>query len=90
MAHLSDQELKELKARVISAMGTGASLGHANEHLYALITEVEEHRAGGSKKGSSLGTLKVGEMDVKKAEESSSSPIEDEDKAEKKKSGKKK
>ena len=65
MAHLSDQELKDLKARVISAMRTGAGLARANDHLLALIAEVEEHR-GGAKKGGLV--LKVGEMDVKRAE----------------------
>ncbi len=74
MAHMTDDELKDLKARAINAMGTGAHIGRAPEYLLQLIAEVEEHRAGGSKPRSRVGVLKVGEMDVKKGEEPASEP----------------
>lgn len=70
MAHLSDEELKDLKSRVATAMGTGASIARSNELMYQLIVEVEEHRAGPKAPPvkPKIGILKVGEMDVKRAE----------------------
>jgi hypothetical protein len=65
MTHLSDEELKELKSRVATAMGTGANIARSNEIMFQLIAEVEEHR---NPKPRKIGVLKVGEMDVKKAE----------------------
>lgn len=64
MAHLTDDELKELKTRVISAMGTGATIGRSNDYMLQLIAEIQEHRNPMPK----IGKLKVGEMDVKRAE----------------------
>lgn len=97
MAHMTDQELADLKSRVISAMGTGANVARANDHLLALINEVQELR--GKKSGKMV--LKVGEMEVKKAEPAPAPPpaftADDskdeepaaEDKADESKSGKK-
>jgi len=68
MAHLSDDELKALKGRVATAMGTGANIARSNEFMLQLIREVEEHRAAANKPKSRIGVLKVGEMDVKRAE----------------------
>jgi hypothetical protein len=75
MAHLTDDELKELKTRVVSAAGTGANIGRANEYLLQLIAEVQEHRNPKPK----IGKLKVGEMDVKKAEPAAEPPPPPED-----------
>ena len=69
MAHLSDEELNDLKTRVISAMGTGANIGRANDYLLQLIAEIQEHRSGGPPQPKpKIGVLKVGELDVKKAD----------------------
>lgn len=66
---MTDSELLDLKARVISAMGTGAQVGRATEYLLNLITEVEAHRKKAAQPKPLGGmTLHVGEMDVKKAE----------------------
>lgn len=66
MAHLTDEEIADLKARLSTSVLTGALIGHANEFLMRLIEEVEEHRKVKTAPKKKY-TLKVGEMDVKKA-----------------------
>lgn len=66
MAHLTDEEIADLKARLSTSVLTGATIGHANSYLTRLIEEVEEHRKSKSAPRKKY-TLKVGEMDVKKA-----------------------
>jgi len=80
MAHLTDDELKDLKGRVIKAMGTGANVARANDYILQLIREVEERRQPKPR----IGTLKVGEMEVKKAvpPEPETSPVLADPKAE--------
>jgi len=66
MARMTDQELVELKARAITAMGSGSIIGNANNYLVELVSEVQELRKAGQVKPSLPGKLLVGEMEVKK------------------------
>ena len=65
MAQKSDQDLQDIKARALAAMGNGSHLARAEEYLVDLVNELLAQR-----KGASAGlVLKVGEMSVTKAPE---------------------
>jgi hypothetical protein len=61
MARITDQELIELKARTIQAIGSGAHLGNATNYILELIEEIQDLR-----KPKVSRTLVVGELDVQK------------------------
>lgn len=74
MPYLSNEELAELKLRVSAALGTGANIANANDHLLGLIKEVQEMRKMSEEVPTGLTlkepkgfTLKVKEMTVESA-----------------------
>jgi hypothetical protein len=61
--NFSDQELIDLKSRVLQAIGSNVNIGNANDYLLKLIEEIQEHRKTPSVP---RGVLRISSMDVKK------------------------
>lgn len=68
MARMTDQELAELRTRVLAALGSGAFIGNANSYLLNLIEEVQSLRKAQQVPKPSIGVLHVGEMEVRRVE----------------------